>query len=197
MMWVTRCRSLSIACILGRRRSMKRYFSRVLSSTSISSETSKGGVRDLFRTTILVAESSTVPVGSSGFSAPGRRLTIFPVICTTHSDRRLPASSWAASEYSGLKTTWSSPERSRRSIKIRLPWSRRRWTQPATVMSDPTVDSRGSPQFVSLYTVNFLFVQLYKWGEGERDYRFLSAIFHKPPVTAAAAMSFRTSPGMY
>ena len=33
---------------------------------------------------------------------------------------------------SGWKTSWTIPERSRRSTKISPPWSRRRWTQPAT-----------------------------------------------------------------
>ena len=39
---------------------------------------------------------------------------------------------------SGWKTSWTSPVRSRRSMKIRPPWSRRRCTQPATRTSSPT-----------------------------------------------------------
>ena len=39
---------------------------------------------------------------------------------------------------SGWKTSWTMPVRSRRSMKIRPPWSRRRWTQPATRASEST-----------------------------------------------------------
>ena len=38
----------------------------------------------------------------------------------------------AAGAFSGWNTSCTIPERSRRSMKIRPPWSRRRWTQPAT-----------------------------------------------------------------
>ena len=50
----------------------------------------------------------------------------------TSSARRLPAAAWASGASSGRKTSCSSPVRSRRSMKISPPWSRRRCTQPAT-----------------------------------------------------------------
>ena len=48
---------------------------------------------------------------------------------------------------SGWKTSWTSPVRSRRSMKIRPPWSRRRCTQPATrtSLAGPARVERAAP----------------------------------------------------
>ena len=61
-----------------------------------------------------------------------------PVALSTSSARSLWASSKDSPELSGLKTSWTIPVRSRRSMKIRPPWSRRRLTQPATRTSEST-----------------------------------------------------------
>ena len=75
----------------------------------------------------LVATTSISPVGRSGFSLPsGRRRTV-PVTRMQYSLR----SSCAASLL--RNTTCTTPDASRRSMKITPPWSRRRATQPARV----------------------------------------------------------------
>ena len=60
-------------------------------------------------------------------AARSRRTTL--IAC---SERSCWASSCASGESSGWKTSCRMPERSRRSMNTRPPWSRRRWTQPAT-----------------------------------------------------------------
>ena len=51
----------------------------------------------------------------------------------------------AAPDVSGWKTSCTMPERSRRSMKIRPPWSRRRCTQPATRAALPARSAVSSP----------------------------------------------------
>ena len=131
--------------------SMKRCVMRVNSSACVSSSTSNGGVNAEFNTVAVVAISSTSPVANAGFSAPAMRLEILPLICTTHSDRIRSASMCESGETSGLNTTCRMPVRSRKSMKTKLPWSRRRCTHPATVTSRPMSEERGAPQSVSLY----------------------------------------------
>ena len=76
--------------------------------------------------------SSISPVGSAGLTCPASRRTTRPATLTTCSERSRSAAAKASPLVSGWKTSCSSPERSRRSMKIRPPWSRRRCTQPAT-----------------------------------------------------------------
>ena len=64
---------------------------------------------------------------------------------TTNSLRRLSATA-NSSGASGSQTTWTNPSRSRRSMKITPPWSRRRCTQPATVTVCSSRESSICPQ---------------------------------------------------
>src|SRR6266404_2921384 len=57
------------------------------------------------------------------------------------------ASFASAAFSSGRKTTWVSPSRSRRSIKITPPRSRVMWTHPASVAAEPTSLLRNSLQW--------------------------------------------------
>ena len=79
------------------------------------------------------ATSSTSPVGMLGLARPAPRLRSTPVTATTYSGRAASALAWASGETSLSRTTWVMPVRSRRSRKMRLPWSRRRLTQPMRV----------------------------------------------------------------
>ena len=65
------------------------------------------------------------------------RATTSPSALTTSSGLSAPAAAWASAA-SGWKTSWRIPERSRRSMKTTPPWSRRRWTQPATRTRSPS-----------------------------------------------------------
>ncbi|AFN33069.1 hypothetical protein A225_3683 [Klebsiella michiganensis E718] len=60
---------------------------------------------------------------------------------------RSSEASFNASARSGSKNTCTMPSRSRISIKIRLPRSRRRLTQPHRVTCCPTWDRRSCPQY--------------------------------------------------
>ena len=56
------------------------------------------------------------------------------------------AAQCASADASGRKTTWQMPLRSRRSTNIRLPWSRRRDTQPHSTIRLPASAARSRPQ---------------------------------------------------
>ena len=61
---------------------------------------------------------------------------------------RMVSAMWKASPAacSGSNVHCVMPSRSRRSTKMRPPWSRRRETQPVSVTSSPMLAARGSPQ---------------------------------------------------
>ena len=66
----------------------------------------------------------------------------------------------------GPNTTWMTPVRSRRSININLPWSRRLATQPYSVTSLPTMS------FVSMIEISFMCSYYRIFSEKEkRDFR--------------------------
>ena len=69
---------------------------------------------------------------SFGLTFAGSRRTTVPNALTTSSERSACAAACASGALSGCRTSWTMPERSRRSMKISPPWSRRRCTQPAT-----------------------------------------------------------------
>ena len=64
----------------------------------------------------------------------------------THSPRMVDAIAVASGCASGSNTSWVMPSRSRRSMKIRPPWSRRFCTQPKRTTSRPMSLARSSPQ---------------------------------------------------
>jgi hypothetical protein len=130
----------------GRRRSWTRWRSLTDSSTSVSSSSGKGGGLATFRMRSSRTTTSTSPVASFGFTASGSRGSTRPTTQSTHSFRIACARSCASGAVSGLKTIWPRPSRSRRSMKITPPWSRRRCTQPQSTTSLPTCSRRSSPQ---------------------------------------------------
>ena len=89
------------------------------------------------------ATISMSPVAMLGLVRPSPRLRTAPVTATTYSERAASALAWAAGETSLSRTTWVMPVRSRRSRKMRLPWSRRRLTQPMRVTVSPELVLRG------------------------------------------------------
>ncbi len=126
--------------------------SRFSSETSPEKDSiSKGGVSASASSSASLTLISTSPVGSFGLTVSGSRFTTAPAALRTSSARSLWPSSNAPPASSGLKTSWTSPVRSRRSMKIRPPWSRRRCTQPATLASDPTRSDRIWPHQASRY----------------------------------------------
>ena len=81
-----------------------------------------------------------------GFTVSAERAETSPTTAITYSERTWSARAWASSETSGRATTWHSPSRSRRSMKITPPRSRRFAAQPMRVTVFPTWSSRSSPQ---------------------------------------------------
>ena len=74
------------------------------------------------------------------------RLATSPTTASTNSERTWSASAWAAAETSGRATTWQIPSRSRRSMKITPPRSRRVAAQPIRVTVCSDVPVRSAPQ---------------------------------------------------
>ena len=107
----------------------------------------KGGVLEVLSTTILVTYTSMAPVASFSLSWPSGRSRTVPLTMIGHSERMVSAS-WnvSSSQTSGSNSSWVTPSRSRRSTKIRPPWSRLCQTQPVSVTSSPMLASRSSPQ---------------------------------------------------
>ena len=128
---------------------MTRWRRRSSSSTGVSSSTGNGGVSDSASVSASATSSSISPVSSFGLTLPSSRRTTVPVADTTCSGRSRSASAWASAAVSGWKTSWTIPERSRRSMKISPPWSRRRCTQPATRTVESTSPARSSPHQAS------------------------------------------------
>ena len=89
--------------------------------------------------------TSTSPLGRFGLTVSGERATTSPRAASTYSGRTCSASACASATRDGSKTSCTTPLRSRRSMKMRLPWSRRRATQPARRTSRPTSAARSSP----------------------------------------------------
>ena len=82
--------------------------------------------------------------GHVGVFEAGGAAADFPLTATTNSGRAASALAWAAAIFSST-TIWAMPERSRRSRKMRPPWSRRRLTQPIRTTSCPASSARSSP----------------------------------------------------
>ena len=100
----------------------------VSSTFSSSSWNGSGGLVET--TSSSSTWSSTAPVGMFGFTFSGVRAVTSPVARRTNSLRMSCAAFAASGERSGLTTSWPTPVESRRSMKTRPPWSRRRATQP-------------------------------------------------------------------
>src|SRR4051812_25710640 len=128
-----------------------RWRRRIISSTWPSSSMGNGGVSDSARCSASSTESSISPVARLGLTLPGSRLTTSPAADSTCSGRSRWASAWAPGAVSGWKTSCTTPERSRRSMKIKPPWSRRRCTQPATRTCSPSRAASSSPAQASRY----------------------------------------------
>ncbi len=126
-----------------------RWRSRSSSSTSSPSSIEKGGVGDSARRSAPATDSSISPVAILGLTVPSSRRTTSPSTLSTCSERSVPASACASGDVSGWKTSWSTPLRSRRSMKIRPPRSRRRATQPATRTVSPARWASSSPAHAS------------------------------------------------
>ena len=106
-----------------------------------------GGVTDVLRTSAWSVRTSISPVASLVLVVSSPRARTTPWILMGHSGRIVSAILKASpSECSGSKVSCVMPSRSRRSQKIRPPWSRRRLTQPVRVTSSPTFSRRSSPQ---------------------------------------------------
>ena len=76
---------------------------------------------------------------------PSGRIRTSPRTRTTHSARRSCATPCASVASSGWKTTCTEPSRSRRSMNVTPPWSRRCATHPHRTTSRPASAPRSSP----------------------------------------------------
>ena len=122
-----------------------RCLSRRSSSTSSPSSIGNGGVGDSASRSAPETDSSISPVAIFGLTVPSSRRTTSPSTLITCSERSVPASACASAAVSGWKTSWRTPLRSRRSMKISPPRSRRRATQPATRTRSPARCASSSP----------------------------------------------------
>ena len=109
---------------------------RSISSASVRSSIGNGGVSARPAPRGRSAATSTSPVASAGFGMPSGRARTVPV---TRDDVLRRAASWAAACASGASSGWNTtcttPSRSRRSMKVTPPWSRRCATHPHSVTS--------------------------------------------------------------
>ncbi len=80
--------------------------------------------------------TSMAPVLRRGFRFEPRETTL-PRMPTQYSRRSFSATSWTSGRTSSSNTTWVTPARSRMSMKIAPPWSRRLFTQPKRTTSLP------------------------------------------------------------
>src|SRR5713101_2199394 len=110
--------------MVSRRRSRTRCVRRTVSER-FSSSSWKGGVSEGLRISIACASTSTSPLAIFGLVVPSGRRRTTPVTFRTNSLRMRSAVA-KVSLRSGSDTTCASPSRSRRSMKITPPWSRRR-----------------------------------------------------------------------
>mmetsp|Transcript_13626 Transcript_13626/g.38312 ORF Transcript_13626/g.38312 Transcript_13626/m.38312 type:complete len:302 (+) Transcript_13626:1099-2004(+) len=129
---VTLCLSVKFACICDLLRSRTLWRSRSSSFGAASPLTSNGSRLDtLFKTPMLSATISTLPVGMFGFAC--RRSCTGPSTDTTHSARSSSATLWARGNLSGEVTTCTIPERSLMSRKRIPPIFLDLCTQPHTL----------------------------------------------------------------
>ncbi len=140
-----RCRSSMLLCSFGRRKSsipvaQARLFARrhfvLRSGTAASSTCSKSKATR--------AITSTSPDGNSGF--PFCRFKTFPFTAITNSDRSSSAVLVRRRIDLRVEHNLRDPARSRRSIKINCPRSRRRCTQPINTTSLSASAARNAPQ---------------------------------------------------
>ena len=87
MLATTSERSVIFRCIASRRRSRKRYRSRVSSGYSWSPKTISGSSSAAPRTSMSRMKTSTSPVGILGFTSSGARAFTSPSMRMHHSDR--------------------------------------------------------------------------------------------------------------
>ncbi len=137
-----------LRCICGRRRSSTRCVSRVVSER-LSSSSWNGGVTLGFSTSSSWQRISTLPLVRLALSVPPGRARTRPVTFRQYSLRTSSATAKVAAR-SGSQTTCTRPSRSRRSMKITPPWSRRRCAQPISVIVWPRSASLTRPQYVVL-----------------------------------------------
>ncbi len=97
-----------------------------------------------------MASISISPVGILGLMASASRRRTLPTAATTYSGRTCSPLAWPSGVSSLSSTIWAMPVRSRRSRKMRLPWSRRRFTQPIRTTCWPAWAARNSPQCASV-----------------------------------------------
>src|SRR5438552_2694355 len=124
---------------------------RSVSSTPSSSSWNGSGVERL-RISRASTCTSISPVAMPGLTVSGVRLTTVPCAWITNSLRSSCAVPAASGAFSGLITSWRTPPSSRRSTKIRPPWSRRRATQPASVTARPSSSGRSELPWMSRQT---------------------------------------------
>ncbi len=87
-----------------------------------------------------------MPVAIFAFTVSADRFATSPTTAITYSFRTRSAATWASFETSGRATTWQIPSRSRRSMKITPPRSRRVAAQPMRVTVRPTCAWVSDPQ---------------------------------------------------
>ncbi len=141
-----RCRLLKFRNIFGRLSSRYRYLSLNVSDASTAPSIWKGGTSVLLRTFSSFAMSSIAPVGILLLSCPLSRSDTLPFTAITHSFRKMCAFSWLSFSICGSNTIWVIPSLSLRSIKMRLPRSRRLFTQPIKRASFPSSSALKPPQ---------------------------------------------------
>ena len=146
----TLLRKRMLRAISGRRRSRYLYCSRNSSFTfeaTSGSSTGKGSTSAMFSTSRSAAATSTSPVTIFGLFVPAGRRRAVPVMATTHSLRNAAArSKISLGRSEGSKTVCVRPSRSRTSMKMSPPRSRREWTQPDKVTVCPMCAGRNSLQ---------------------------------------------------
>ncbi len=117
-----------------------------MSDASAPSLIWKGSTSDLFNNWSSSTITSNVPVESSLLIMPsGRKLTL-PFTAITNSWRSCSPRLSKSLLWAGSKTTCVSPKRSRKSINMTCPWSRRLWTQPIKVTVVFACEAFSSPQ---------------------------------------------------
>ena len=105
-----------------------------------------GGVTEVLSTSMALARTSMSPVSMLGLTASAARSRTLPVTFSTNSRPRCSALEKSSAEtQSGSTTTWVYPQRSRKSQKMRPPWSRLCHAQPVSTTSLPTSSLRSSP----------------------------------------------------
>src|SRR5438270_7785193 len=104
-----------------------------------------GGSLDSLSSLSSSTVTSTSPVAIFLLIVSASRRRTFPIAAITYSERRALAFSCTAGLALLSKTSCVIPLRSRTSIKITLPRSRRRLTQPSKTTCDPVCSGRSSP----------------------------------------------------